>query len=86
MKVTDKNPPRYMIVLKDFKTDVQIQVGAVRMSDFIKPLKGADKKKDERFELERVIRFFESKVKETEKEWLKPRESTLEKQFNNDVK
>ena len=66
-------PPRFMVVLKDFKTDVQIQVGAPKMSDFLKPLPSEERKHKERFELERVIRYFERKVKEAEKQpWKKP--------------
>lgn len=64
----DTKPPRFMIVLKDFKTDVQIQVGAAKMSDFLKQLPAKELKARERFELERVIRFFEKKVKQAEKQ------------------
>lgn len=60
-------PPRFMIVLKDFQTDVQIQVGAPKMADFLKKLPAKELKPREKFELERVIRFFEKKVKEAEK-------------------
>ena len=67
MAKLDQKPPRFMVVLKDFQTDVQIQVGAPKMKDFLKPLTGLDLKKNERFELERVIRYFEKKVKEVEK-------------------
>lgn len=70
----EQRPPRFMVVLKDFQTDVQVQVGAPEMQDFLKPLKGEDKKKNERFELERVIRYFENKVKEAEKEPWKGKE------------
>lgn len=64
----DNKPPRFMVVLVDFKTDTQIQVGAPKMQDFLKPLKGKELKKDERFELERVIRYFNKKVKASEKQ------------------
>jgi hypothetical protein len=64
-KDVDTRPPRFMVVLVDFKTNVQIQVGAPEMADFLKPL---NEKAEERFELERVIRFFENKVKEAEKD------------------
>lgn len=64
----DTKPPRFMVVLVDFKTDVQIQVGAAEVRDFLKPLKAPEKKPNERFELERVIRYFEEKVKEAEQE------------------
>lgn len=57
-----------MVVLVDFKTETQIQVGAPRMSDFLKPIKDDNVK--EKFELERVIKFFTKKVKEAEKAWL----------------
>lgn len=67
-KQKDTKPPRFMIVLKDFQTDVQIQVGAAKMSDFLKRLPAKEMKAREKFELERVIRFFEKKVKQAEKE------------------
>jgi hypothetical protein len=63
----DVKPPRFMVVLVDFQTDTQIQVGAPVMSDFLKPLPEKDQKKNERFELERVIRYFEKQVKKAEK-------------------
>lgn len=93
-----KNPPRYMVALVDFKTDVQIHVGAPDIADFLKPYEDG-KEKDlsanvhqvfvrynqrktttaeackevedllqlrERFELERVFRYFKRKVKQAE--------------------
>lgn len=63
----DTKPPRFMIVLKDFKTDVQIQVGAAKIADFLKRLPAKEMKAREKFELERVIRFFEKKVRQAEK-------------------
>lgn len=66
--IKDKKPPRFMVVLVDFKTDTQIQVGAAKMSDFLKLLPVKERKPREKFELERVIRFFEGKVKQAEKE------------------
>lgn len=75
MAKKDTKPPRFMVVLVDFKTDTQIQVGAPKMADFLKPLTEKDAKPKERFELERVIRYFEKKVKEAEKEpWPKKAE------------
>lgn len=67
-KVEDIKPPRFMVVLVDFKTDTQIQVGAPKMNDFLKPLGEKDAKPKERFELERVIRHFQKMVKKAEKE------------------
>lgn len=64
----DTKPPRFMVVLVDFQTNTQIQVGAPKMADFLKPLKGAELKPRQRFELERVIRFFENKVRQAEKD------------------
>lgn len=75
----DKKPPRFMVVLVDFKTDTQIQVGAPKVADFLKLLPEKERKPRERFELERVIRFFEKKVKEAEKEpWPKKVKEALE--------
>jgi hypothetical protein len=56
-----------MVVLVDFKTKVQIQVGTPKFENFLKPFTGKKLKKNERFELERVLNYFESLVKEAEK-------------------
>lgn len=81
-KQTNPKPPRFMIVLKDFQTDVQIQVGAPKMSDFLKKLPIKDVKPREKFELERVIRYFEKKVKSAEK---KPWPSKVSKAVEGEV-
>lgn len=62
----DNKPPRFMVVLVDFKTNAQIQVGAPNMNDFLKPIK--DGKKGETFELERVITHFKKTVRKMEKD------------------
>lgn len=64
----DIKPPRFMVVLVDFQTNTQIQVGAPKMGDFLKKLPEKEYKPRQRFELERVIRFFDKKVKAAEKE------------------
>lgn len=64
VKETNTKPPRFMIVLKDFKTDAQIQVGAAKMSDFLKAIEG---EKGATFELERVINYFNKQVRKIEK-------------------
>lgn len=95
----DEKPPRFMVVLADFQTQIQVQVGAPEMKDFLKPLPQGKKLElheqvrhvfkrlnarkinteeayqemmgvmdmRERFELERVIRHFNRKVKQAEK-------------------
>lgn len=65
MKEQDTKPPRFMVVLVDFKTNTQIQVGAPKMSDFLKKIQDGKK---ESFELERVIKHFNKQVKAAESE------------------
>lgn len=84
MSKSDNKPPRFMIVLKDFQTDVQVQVGAPKMADFLKKLPAKDLKPRERFELERVIRYFEKQVKKAEKGlWAKDIKKAVEGEVMN---
>lgn len=84
MSKSDNKPPRFMVVLKDFQTDTQIQVGAPKMADFLKKLPAKNLKPRERFELERVIRYFEKQVKKAEKTpWPKNIKKALEGEVMN---
>lgn len=98
-KEIDHAPPRFLAAFADFKTDVQVNVGAKDIADFLKPYEEADRRAldeqvahvfirynqrkittkqakiemmevvnrlPERFELERVVRYFTTKVEEAE--------------------
>ena len=60
-------PPRFMIVIKDFQTDFQIQVGAPTTGEFFKPLPRKAQKPGVETELDRVVAFFDRKVRQLER-------------------
>lgn len=67
-KAIDKLP-RFMVVLKDWETGVEMQVGSDKLSDFLKPFpKNVPAHIKEKFELERVFSFFKKEVAKAVKE------------------
>lgn len=62
----DTKPPRFMVVLADFKTDTQRQIGAVELADlFTLNKKG---KKTESSDFMSFVEYFEELVKDAEKD------------------
>lgn len=59
--------PRFMVVLKDWETGVEMQVGSDKLNDFLKPFP-KDVPFKEKYELERVFSFFKKEVSKVAKE------------------
>ena len=60
---TDPKPPRFMVVLVDFKTDTQRQVGAAELDDIFDR-----KKKTVSSDFQKFITYFKKLVADAEKD------------------
>lgn len=62
----DTKPPRFMVVLADFQTDTQRQIGAAELDDLFKVNKKG--KKTESSDFISFVEYFKALVKDAEKD------------------
>lgn len=78
----DTKPPRFMVVLADFKTDTQRQIGAADLSSLFSVSKKGSKTESSDFI--KFVEYFEQLVQDAEKDpWAVKADTTTEAEVVN---